>query len=650
MQSDDNDKFSSSASADHLSELWLEFQTHVKQNGAGAHGLLNGLVKAGMERVPQLSVPDLVKELQRHVHAAKTRTSGSDGGDPTVNATQAKQALEGDGSVDAVVPWQVLPTTLPVVEEQIVQEVVSVKEERSLSTNGKKRREGMLTLMARRRRQRRLQREKEALREAQRTLRDDNRDFAIVTTASLPWMTGTSVNPLLRAVYLSRAVKSKVTLVVPWLPICDQRALFPAQQTFETPEHQEAYVKEWVRERVGFEGNFRVHFYPGRYCKDYGSILPVGDMTQYIPKEHNDVAILEEPEHLNWFHHGPRWTKRFKHVVGVVHTNYLEYARREVGGAMKEKLLFNLNQICCRLHCHKVVKLSGAVQPLPKSETMFVHGVSPRFLEVGDSISARTGVTGTEKPSTSMASVSEAMPSPQPATPPSKFTKGAYFIGKMLWAKGYSELLDLVEQHQQTLERDGKPGMAKELARVDVFGNGEDFKNVTQTAAEKNLPLTFHGARDHAHKDIHEYKVFINPSLSDVVATTSAEALAMGKFVVCAEHPSNEFFSHFSNCLIYRTPEEFIQCVQKAMTSEPAALTPEERHSLTWEAATNRFLDVAEIKRPKSFVQDKLEGTGWALYNAATGVDVLRRLAGHSSSNSVRIVPKQQLPAWALSP
>ncbi|KAJ1274410.1 hypothetical protein BS78_05G059700 [Paspalum vaginatum] len=400
-------------------------------------------------------------------------------------------------------------------------------------------------------------------RDRQKSDISDKRHVAIVTTASLPWMTGTAVNPLFRAAYLAKSSKQDVTLVVPWLCKSDQELVYPNSMTFSSPQEQETYIRNWLEERVGFKTDFKISFYPGKFQKERRSIIPAGDTSQFIPSKEADIAILEEPEHLNWYHHGKRWTDKFNHVVGVVHTNYLEYIKREKNGAIQAFFVKHINNLVARAYCHKILRLSGATQDLPKSMICNVHGVNPKFLEVGERIAA-------ERQSGQQS-----------------FSKGAYFLGKMVWAKGYRELIDLFAKHKTDLEG----------FKLDIYGNGEDSNEVQSAARKLNLNLNFHKGRDHADDSLHGYKVFINPSISDVLCTATAEALAMGKFVVCADHPSNDFFRSFPNCLTYKTSEDFVARVKEAMTRDPQPLTPEQRYDLSWEAATQRFMEHSELDR-----------------------------------------------------
>lgn len=71
----------------------------------------------------------------------------------------------------------------------------------------------------------------------------------------------------------------------------------------------------------------------------------------------------------------------------------------------------------------------------------------------------------------------------------------------------------------------------------------------------------------------------------------------MGKFVICADHPSNDFFRAFPNCFTYKSSEEFVAKVKEVLANEPQPLTAVQRYNLSWEAATQRFIEYSELDK-----------------------------------------------------
>ena len=84
-------------------------------------------------------------------------------------------------------------------------------------------------------------------------LSDSTKRIWIVTTAGLPWRTGTAVNPLARALYLTRnRIKGAITLMIPWLSDPEARSKLYGDKhhdDMQTPQQQEAWIRDYCQTR-----------------------------------------------------------------------------------------------------------------------------------------------------------------------------------------------------------------------------------------------------------------------------------------------------------------------------------------------------------------------------------------------------------------
>lgn len=313
-------------------------------------------------------------------------------------------------------------------------------------------------------------------------LSDLQRRICVVTTAGLPWRTGTAVNPLARALYLTRGrPKGYVTLMIPWLETKEEQAKVYGQTTFDSLEEQEAFVRKYSKERVDCEAeaaNLKIAFYPALYHDLFGSIFATVDICALIPKEEADIAILEEPEHLNWFRVVPSldesvgkkdaqeqaligWTAKFSYVVGILHTNYSAYMRQYGLGAsiVTASALQALSSVVVRAYTHRLIRLSGTLPELDKAKevTCNVHGVRSEFFQPPMVQEACETKNDAYDSSGNMEEEFE----PQPI----------YFIGKVIWAKGFDKLLEIEDLYRKE---------CGEYFPIDVYGSGGDSAAVTR--------------------------------------------------------------------------------------------------------------------------------------------------------------------------
>lgn len=174
------------------------------------------------------------------------------------------------------------------------------------------------------------------------------------------------------------------------------------------------------------------------------------------------------------------------------------------------------------------------------------------------------------------------------ATAPQRST--IYFLAKKLWAKGYRELLDLLQSPEMAKARaDG----SLELNPVRLYGSGPDEQDIDSEVQRLSLEdlVELHPAIDHADPHLNGYDIFVNPSVSEVLCTATAEAIAMGKIVLIAKHPSNEFFEQFSNCHTFSDAADFVAQLQRLQYASPLPLRDQEVFALSWRAATERLVD-----------------------------------------------------------
>jgi digalactosyldiacylglycerol synthase len=367
-------------------------------------------------------------------------------------------------------------------------------------------------------------------------------DFSVVTTSSVPWFTGTSINTMWRAATLQR-LGYRVAYVVPWISFGDQGRCFGESRFASEP-----VMREWLGEEVFRRTGSRVdiYTYPARYVAAWGSIMPFSSPAKSIPP--SGVCVLEEPERL-FGTVSDIGGVRAAFTLGIIHTNYRYYLQNygsRVTGPMVTKGW-----------------MQGALAASDALVSLSAAGVDPRFPGAIDILPCN-GVADQFFECNRIA--------------PGGRRQGAVFIGKLIRAKGLESLFAIAS-------RGG--------FQVDIYGDGEERELIHSAAQRSGAAVNFLGTTAAPWSVFAQHRVFINPSLSEVLCTTTAEALAAGCSVVLPRHISNEYFESFPNAYFYESVAEAARLVIDLLNRDP---DPAEMETLRWENRTLALIGYCESR------------------------------------------------------
>ena len=373
--------------------------------------------------------------------------------------------------------------------------------------------------------------------------------ISVITTASLPWLTGASIHPLCLSACLSEK-GNDVTLFLPWVRSHKaQKALFPPGMVFSTPEEQKKTVKKWIKDYFP-KSAFNITFYPAVHISLFGSIYPLVNIASILPE--SDITIMEEPEHLFFFQPAGLKKIRARKVCGIILSNYSSYVNQAFGRlSFLITPIFDAYDLYLKRKSPVIVRISSVLKGPGHCVSAYINGVLPKFFSVAPNFS-------------------ETVPTP------------FFVMGKIEWFKGFKTLADYWSLLPADIRK--KP--------VHCFGSGIEKNAIIAYSENKGLKLSCFPPVVSLEQKLAPYKTFINASTTEGMSTTSMNALAMGKWLIIPEHPSNEFFYSFSNCLTYSNAESFGAAVCKSFFEKPAPLPEKEATDLSWNKATERLLDI----------------------------------------------------------